>query len=249
MPRSGATTLARMRLGTSSLAMAAAAVALAGCGEKDKDPVAESTPTPQVKVIQPGAPGEPSREVVATPTPEGQDGHTKADIEFMQGMIHHHQQAVVMTEWVPDRTQSTSLRLMAKPHRGLPGRRDEPDAQLAQEARRGPQRPLAPPHGDARHGQLTPAREAQGGQGRRVRPPVPALHDPAPPGRADDGPGARRQGRRRARARSASSSCTWIPISRSRSSGWPSWPRSSEGGGPSRPAAPEELPTAASSRA
>jgi uncharacterized protein (DUF305 family) len=103
-----------MRMGTGSLAMVAAAVALTGCGDKDAEPVTESTPTPQVKVIQPGAPGEPSREVVATPTPEGQDGHTKADIEFMQGMIHHHQQAVVMTEWVPDRTQSTSLRLMAR---------------------------------------------------------------------------------------------------------------------------------------
>ena len=96
------------------MAAVAAAVALTGCGEEGKDPVAESSPTLQVKVIQPGAPGEPSREVVATPTPEGQDGHTKADIEFMQGMIHHHQQAVVMTEWVPDRSQSTSVRLLAK---------------------------------------------------------------------------------------------------------------------------------------
>ena len=105
-----------MRVLRSSLAAATAAAALAGCGDKGKDPVAQSTPTPtpQVKVIQPGAPGEPSREVVATPTPEGEDGHTRADIEFMQGMIHHHQQAVVMTEWVPDRTQSTSLRLMAR---------------------------------------------------------------------------------------------------------------------------------------
>jgi uncharacterized protein (DUF305 family) len=103
-----------MRLGTCALATVAAAVALTGCGDKDSGPVAESTATPQVKVIQPGAPGEPSREVVATPAPQGQDGHTKADVEFMQGMIHHHQQAVVMTEWVPERTQSTSLRLMAK---------------------------------------------------------------------------------------------------------------------------------------
>jgi uncharacterized protein (DUF305 family) len=105
-----------MRVGSSSLAVAAVALALTGCGDGNKDSdsgaTAESTPAP--KIIQPGAPGEPSREVVATPTVAGEDGHTKADIEFMQGMIHHHQQAVVMTEWVPDRTQSTSLRLMAK---------------------------------------------------------------------------------------------------------------------------------------
>lgn len=106
-----------MRVRTSSVAVAAVAVGLAGCGDNKNDSAstaAESTPAPQVKMIQPGAPGEPSREVVATPTPEGQDGHTKADIAFMQGMIHHHQQAVLMTEWVPDRTQSTSLRLMAR---------------------------------------------------------------------------------------------------------------------------------------
>ena len=32
----------------------------------------------------------------------------------MQGMIHHHQQALVMTDWVPGPTQSTSIRLMAQ---------------------------------------------------------------------------------------------------------------------------------------
>jgi uncharacterized protein (DUF305 family) len=32
----------------------------------------------------------------------------------MQGMIHHHQQAVTMADWVPDRSQSTSVRLMAR---------------------------------------------------------------------------------------------------------------------------------------
>src|SRR5918999_5300216 len=106
----------RMGVGRSRLALAATVVVLAGCGDGKKDSGASdggSTSPSQVKVIQPGAPGEPSREVVATPTVTGADGHTKADVEFMQGMIHHHQQAVIMSEWVPDRTQSTSLRLMA----------------------------------------------------------------------------------------------------------------------------------------
>ncbi len=106
-----------MRVGTSSLAAAAAAVVLAGCGGGKKDDAPAPKSTPQVKVIQPGAPGEPSREVVATPAPalSGKgDGHTPDDVAFMQGMIHHHQQAVVMSEWVPDRSQSTSVRLMAR---------------------------------------------------------------------------------------------------------------------------------------
>jgi uncharacterized protein (DUF305 family) len=109
-----------MRVGTSFVAAVAVAFVLGGCGDGGKDAAsagAESTAAPPAKVIQPGAPGEPSREVVATPTPavsSQNDGHTPADVEFMQGMIHHHQQAVVMSEWVPDRTQSTSLRLMAR---------------------------------------------------------------------------------------------------------------------------------------
>lgn len=103
-----------MRVRRASLALAVATLALAGCGESKKDSADEADSASTVKVIQAGAPGEPSREVVATPSPEGRDGHVQADIDFMQGMIHHHQQAVIMSEWVPDRTQSTSLRLMAK---------------------------------------------------------------------------------------------------------------------------------------
>jgi uncharacterized protein (DUF305 family) len=94
------------------LTICAVAAVLAGCG--DSGPKAKpAPPPPQQKVIQPGAPGEPSREVIATPTPEG-FGSKHADVEFMQGMIHHHQQAVTMAGWVSDRTQSTSINVMAR---------------------------------------------------------------------------------------------------------------------------------------
>jgi uncharacterized protein (DUF305 family) len=104
-----------MRVGKSPLAMCAVAVILSGCGGDKKEPTqtADESAQAPINMVQPGAPGEPSRTVVATTTPEGA-GHTKADIEFMQGMIHHHQQAVLMSEWVRDRTQSTSIRLMAR---------------------------------------------------------------------------------------------------------------------------------------
>jgi uncharacterized protein (DUF305 family) len=104
-----------MRVGRSALALAVAAAVVTGCGDGKKDSAATADPdaTTSAKIIQPGAPGEPSREVAATATPTG-DGHTKADIEFMQGMIHHHQQAVTMSDWVPDRSQSTSIRLLSR---------------------------------------------------------------------------------------------------------------------------------------
>ncbi|GAA1057929.1 hypothetical protein GCM10017608_03310 [Agromyces luteolus] len=66
-------------------------------------------------VVQLGAPGEENRtlspeEAAEIAPPE----HTEADVEFMQMMILHHDQAVTMTEWVDDRTDDRDLRLMAE---------------------------------------------------------------------------------------------------------------------------------------
>lgn len=43
-----------------------------------------------------------------------QPGHTPADVQFMQGMLAHHAQAVEMTALVPDRTESADIRLLAR---------------------------------------------------------------------------------------------------------------------------------------
>lgn len=40
--------------------------------------------------------------------------YTKADIEFMQGMIAHHGQAIVMSALVPTRTDAVPLRMLAE---------------------------------------------------------------------------------------------------------------------------------------
>ena len=67
-----------------------------------------------VAIVQPGAPGEPSRVVTgeqAARVPRVQ--HTAADVSFMQGMIAHHAQAVEMTALRPERSASEDLRLMA----------------------------------------------------------------------------------------------------------------------------------------
>jgi len=90
-----------------------AAVLIAGCGGKDAPQSGERTPEP--KIVQPGEPGQPSREI----SPEEAEKATsvkptQADVEFMQGMIHHHGQAILMTGWVPDRTDDRQIRLLAK---------------------------------------------------------------------------------------------------------------------------------------
>jgi uncharacterized protein (DUF305 family) len=105
-----------MRVHKSRLTICAMAGILVGCGGSKDDPAASTTQaqaTPTVNAILPGAPGEPSKTVTATPTPEG-GGFVPADVDFVRGMIHHHDQAITMTGWVPDRTSNTSLRLLAK---------------------------------------------------------------------------------------------------------------------------------------
>ena len=62
-------------------------------------------------VVQPGAPGKPSRTLPpstrATLPPRSQ-----ADVEFMQGMIMHHAQAVEMTALIASHTENKDLRLL-----------------------------------------------------------------------------------------------------------------------------------------
>jgi uncharacterized protein (DUF305 family) len=84
---------------------------LAGCGGSDKPPPQEQS----ANVVQPGAPGEQSRKLSAEELDRIEaPKHTKADVAFMQAMIHHHWQAVLMTKWVPRRSPGPDIPLMAK---------------------------------------------------------------------------------------------------------------------------------------
>jgi uncharacterized protein (DUF305 family) len=62
-------------------------------------------------VVQPGAPGKPSKTLPpstnATLPPRSQ-----AEVEFMQGMIMHHAQAVEMTALIPSHTDNKDLHLL-----------------------------------------------------------------------------------------------------------------------------------------
>jgi len=64
-------------------------------------------------IVQPGAPGEPSRVVAASAAADlSHVGYTDADVKFMQGMISHHAQAVEMVALIPSRTQREDMRLL-----------------------------------------------------------------------------------------------------------------------------------------
>jgi len=62
-------------------------------------------------VVQPGAPGQPTK--VLPPTTQAMlPPRSLKDVEFMQGMIMHHAQAVEMTALIASRTENKELRLL-----------------------------------------------------------------------------------------------------------------------------------------
>lgn len=86
-------------------ALAVACLALTACDVPEEGP----------RVIRPGAPGEPSTVLAEEDLPEQRNlPHTPADVEFMQGMIPHHAQALEMAALVEERTESQDIRLLAK---------------------------------------------------------------------------------------------------------------------------------------
>lgn len=60
-------------------------------------------------VIQPGAPGQPSRTLPAS-TKSTLPPHSAADVTFMQGMIMHHSQAIEMTSLIDSHTHNKDVR-------------------------------------------------------------------------------------------------------------------------------------------
>jgi uncharacterized protein (DUF305 family) len=62
-------------------------------------------------VVQPGAPGAPSKTLPSS-TRASLPPHSQADVEFMQGMIMHHEQAVEMTAMISSHTQNKDLRTL-----------------------------------------------------------------------------------------------------------------------------------------
>jgi uncharacterized protein (DUF305 family) len=69
----------------------------------------QADPASAPAVVQPGAPGQPSRTLPASTRPT-LPPLSQADVEFMQGMIMHHSQAVEMTALIASHTGNKDVR-------------------------------------------------------------------------------------------------------------------------------------------
>ncbi|HKW03123.1 MAG TPA: DUF305 domain-containing protein [Vicinamibacterales bacterium] len=104
------------KLPISNLALAAAICTGMGCsqpaggGDAAKQPAA--TPAAHA-IVQPGAPGQASTVVSSVPAFHD-NNYTDADVKFMQGMIHHHNQALLMAAMIPSHTETPELIAMGK---------------------------------------------------------------------------------------------------------------------------------------
>jgi uncharacterized protein (DUF305 family) len=94
---------------------AALLAACSGDSEESESGASSSGGEQQVNIVQGGAPGEPSRRISQEELEQIESTpHTQADVDFMQGMIHHHAQALVMTSMVRDRAASKDLTVLAR---------------------------------------------------------------------------------------------------------------------------------------
>lgn len=106
------------------------------CGQASKTPI-----------VQPGAPGKPSKTLTAAAVSKTRRGPADADVSFMQGMIHHHSQAVEMVDLL--RTRGASKALLAFGERITISQSDE--IEFMKNWLRQYGKPLAMPHDHAAH--------------------------------------------------------------------------------------------------
>jgi uncharacterized protein (DUF305 family) len=97
-----------MLIARRTLLAALTLVVLAGCSSDEDEPDAP----PVVQLGPPGETGTPLSEDEISELEEA--GYTDADVAFVQGMIPHHAQALVMTDLVADRAARTDLSLLAE---------------------------------------------------------------------------------------------------------------------------------------
>ena len=103
----------KLRSSTSDLIVRSAFLAVAGvpfCFSLAMQAQTADT-KPQPVIVQPGAPGQETKRLPAT-TRARLPPLSAKDVEFMQGMIMHHAQAVEMTALINERTSNKKLRAL-----------------------------------------------------------------------------------------------------------------------------------------
>jgi len=105
------------------------------------------------QIVQPGAPGQVTRVITADAAVAlSPIEYTAADVQFMQGMIGHHAQAVELTDLLATRTESEDMRKLAQ--RIAVSQTDEIKMMEEWLKRRG--EPLPDPHAHHHGGKLMP---------------------------------------------------------------------------------------------
>ncbi len=81
------------------------------CSAEGAQAQAQKTDSPKPVVVQPGAPGAPTRTLPSSTTGK-LPPLAREDVEFMQGMMFHHSQAVEMTAMIASHSQTKNLRAL-----------------------------------------------------------------------------------------------------------------------------------------
>lgn len=103
-----------------------AGLALGGCSTgSEAEPAASSTPAASagddsITILQPGRPGEQAETVGADAVPEEDDAN-HSDVAFVQMMVPHHEQALVMSRLAPGRASSPQVKALARRIKGSQG--------------------------------------------------------------------------------------------------------------------------------
>jgi uncharacterized protein (DUF305 family) len=105
------------RLSISNLVLIAAA-GVCACGRATDQTTGPPAPAGKAQVeapaiVQPGAPGQASTVVAKVPAFHD-NTYTDADVKFMQGMIHHHNQALLMVAMIRTHTSTPQLIAMGQ---------------------------------------------------------------------------------------------------------------------------------------
>ena len=143
------------------------ATATAALAQQSK-PASNSAP-----IVQPGAPGKRSRTI--SPPAASNQKPADADVSFMQGMIHHHAQAVEMVDLL--RTRSRNKKLQALGNRISISQTDEMKYMKLWLEDRGQPAPMA--HGPMDHSAMGHDMKGMAGMGMSTMPMMPGMLTPA----------------------------------------------------------------------